>query len=257
MSFINVESGKKIRGNVGVVIKKTTDNFYKVHRVLPPDGTVLDIEKAEATNVEGELSRSPIAATIASATTDNVTLERKNGKQNAIKTEVDNSADWTATKTSDNKVEKPKRLSDIIADIQHEFGMNITVGHIRNRDTACEFNTRDKGAKTRIVNDLPTIAHELGHWFDDQYKITSSTLPKEVEADFKKALGTLADEYMPSLRTKEGMAEFFRKYLQNREIAATLVQFEIGKARGDVIQMLVNGKKEFWKVNDMPPEWEL
>ena len=220
VSFINVESGKKIRGNVGVVIKKTTDNFYKVHRVLAPDGTVLDIEKAEATNVEGELSRSPIAATIASATTDNVTLERKNGKQNAIKTEVDNSADWTATKTSDNKVEKPKRLSDIIADIQHEFGMNITVGHIRNRDTAGEFNTRDKGAKTRTANDLPTIAHELGHWFDDQYKITSSTLPKEVEADFKKALGTLADEYMPSLRTKEGMAEFFRKYLQNREIAA-------------------------------------
>ena len=220
VSFINVESGKKIRGNVGVVIKKTTDNFYKVHRVLAPDGTVLDIEKAEATNVEGELSRSPIAATITSAVTDNVTLEKKNGKQNAIKTEGDNSADWTASKTSDNNVEKPKRLSDIIADIQHDFGLNITVGHIRGKDTAGEFNTRDEGIKTKIANDLPTVTHELGHWFDKQYGITSGKLPKEVEADFKNALGDLADEYMPSVRTKEGLAEFFRKFMQNRETAA-------------------------------------
>lgn len=35
--------GKK--GIVAVVVKKTTQNFYKAHRVLTPDGETLDIEK--------------------------------------------------------------------------------------------------------------------------------------------------------------------------------------------------------------------
>lgn len=217
----NVLEGVKNKAKEAeTIIKANEKNIPKLQEIIDSKfdkESELSEVRNRAKDIEAQLLVSDNDAITSS---NNEVLSRKNGKQKAVYAEGDRSAEWIADKSSDNKVTTPKRLSDIIADIQHEFGMNITVGHIRNRDTAGEFNTRDKGAKTRTANDLPTIAHELGHWFDDQYKITSSTVPKEVEADFKKALGTLADEYMPSLRTKEGMAEFFRKYLQNREIAA-------------------------------------
>ena len=39
------------RGNMAVIVKQTTDNFYKVHRILTPDGAVFDL--SEKTNEAG------------------------------------------------------------------------------------------------------------------------------------------------------------------------------------------------------------
>ena len=39
------------RGNMAVVVKQTTENFYKVHRILTPDGSVFDL--SEKTNEAG------------------------------------------------------------------------------------------------------------------------------------------------------------------------------------------------------------
>lgn len=36
--------GKLFRGNMAVVVKKTSDNFYKVHRILAPNYRKLDIQ---------------------------------------------------------------------------------------------------------------------------------------------------------------------------------------------------------------------
>ena len=33
------------RGNMAVVVKRTTDNFYKVHRIVTPDGQVFKFEQ--------------------------------------------------------------------------------------------------------------------------------------------------------------------------------------------------------------------
>ncbi len=41
------------RGNMAVVVKKTTENFYKVHRILTPDGAVFELS---ATENEAELT---------------------------------------------------------------------------------------------------------------------------------------------------------------------------------------------------------
>ena len=43
------------RGNMAVVVKKTSDNFYKVHRILAPDGRKLDIPDIK--NSESTLRR--------------------------------------------------------------------------------------------------------------------------------------------------------------------------------------------------------
>ena len=61
------------------------------------------------------------------------------------------------------------RLSEIIEKIRHDFGLNITTGHIRGSDTRGQYNRRDHGIRSRIANDLPTIAHELGHHFDEMF----------------------------------------------------------------------------------------
>lgn len=54
------------RGNMAVVVKQTTDNFYKVHRILSPDGSVIDMdltrEEAEPTPA-GELPHNGSLAT--------------------------------------------------------------------------------------------------------------------------------------------------------------------------------------------------
>ena len=41
------------RGNMAVVVKQTTDNFYKVHRILTPDGSVFEMNTNEAEPTPG------------------------------------------------------------------------------------------------------------------------------------------------------------------------------------------------------------
>lgn len=131
---------------------------------------------------------------------------------------------WTATRVGDTN-KAPKPISDIIAQMRHDFGFNVTVGHIRRGGVQGTFNTRDKGIRTRIANHLPTVSHEFGHWLDDKYDITSSKgmpsgVKKELEAAFNKVLGSNGATYSKKDVIPEGMAEYIRQYLQNREVAA-------------------------------------
>lgn len=131
---------------------------------------------------------------------------------------------WTAKRVGDTN-KAPKPISDIIAQMRHDFGFNVTVGHIRRSGVQGTFNIRDKGIRTRIANNLPTVSHEFGHWLDDKYGITSSkempgSVRKELEAAFNKVLGANGEAYAKKDVIPEGMAEYIRQYLQNREVAA-------------------------------------
>ena len=84
VNFINAKTAERIRGNVGVVVKQTTDNYYKVHRVLAPDGSVLKLNEADATYVEEKLNVSKSATITSASVTDNVTQPKKNGNQNQL-----------------------------------------------------------------------------------------------------------------------------------------------------------------------------
>ena len=57
-------------GNMAVVVKLTSENFYKTHRILTPDGKVYELkemENAELTPAGESLSNSSLAAPISSA----------------------------------------------------------------------------------------------------------------------------------------------------------------------------------------------
>ena len=132
--------------------------------------------------------------------------------------------DWTAEKNTNSTVEHAKPLAEIIGKAMHDFGINLDTGYVRGAGVTGQYNTNDKGLRTKIANDLPSVSHEFGHWLDDKYNILKDTaIPKAAEEDFQKAFekepGNKA-AYDPSLHKIEGVAEFIRYYLQNKDTAA-------------------------------------
>jgi predicted RNA methylase len=126
---------------------------------------------------------------------------------------------WTAKRVgSTNKT--PMSLSEIISKIEHDVGINITNGHIRGGQTLGEYNRNSQGVRSRIAHDLPTIAHELGHHFDNVYGLSDGLGRGEID----ELTGNLSDEmrsaYPGKKLPREGIAEFLRRYLQNSETAA-------------------------------------
>lgn len=126
---------------------------------------------------------------------------------------------WTADRVGD-KGKTPMRLSEIIEKIRHDFGINITTGHIKGAGVRGQYNRRDHGIRSKIVNDLPTVAHELGHHLDNVYQLTGN-LDGSMEAELKNGLeADMKAAYDEKLWVTEGLAEYLRKFLQNRETAA-------------------------------------
>lgn len=135
---------------------------------------------------------------------------------------------WTAKKNEGSSETSSKRLSDIIGQAAHDWGFNMTSGtrYVKGKGNIGEFNEQNRGIRTKITNDLPTFSHEFGHWLDKTYNITGSArLPKEVRKDIETAFlmnPDNADLYSgksASVKLKEGLAEFVRYYLQNRDAA--------------------------------------
>lgn len=132
---------------------------------------------------------------------------------------ADHSDEWTAQRVGDTD-KTPKRLSDIIEKIRHDFGLNITTGHIRGSDTRGQYNRRDHGIRSRIANDLPTIAHELGHHFDEMFGLQDGITEDMRQELLDKLEPDLAKRYSKKKLLGEGIAEYVRNFLQNREVAA-------------------------------------
>lgn len=128
---------------------------------------------------------------------------------------------WNAERIKDGKVKDAKPVSEIIEEIRRKFGINITKGHVRGKGVLGQYNKRDHGIRTRIANDLPTVSHELGHALDQRYGLTDkSKLSREMRSELIDALGDLKDAYKQNLWVSEGLAEYMRRFLQNRDDAA-------------------------------------
>lgn len=132
---------------------------------------------------------------------------------------VDHSDQWTAERVGSAE-KTPMPLSDIVEKIRHDFGINITTGHIRGSKTRGQYNRNDQGIRSKIANDLPTVAHELGHHLDNVYSLTKN-LPAELREELTENLDQgMKDQYPKKKWVTEGLAEYVRRFLQNRETAA-------------------------------------
>lgn len=127
---------------------------------------------------------------------------------------------WSAARAGEGKT--PMRLPEIIEKIRHDFGINITTGHIRSAGVLGRYNQQNHGIRTRIANHLPTVAHELGHHLDTTYSLTDeANLTEELKNELLDNLDQeMKDNYTEDKWVREGMAEFLRNYLENHETAA-------------------------------------
>jgi len=125
---------------------------------------------------------------------------------------------WSTSRVGDNM--KPKSLSEIIAGIEHDFGINITTGHIRGKGVLGQYDVKSGGIKTKIANNLPVVSHELGHHFERTFGIKEQ-LTEEMTTELTSHLEEVATEkYSDEQLIREGVAEYIRRFLQNRETAA-------------------------------------
>lgn len=135
-----------------------------------------------------------------------------------IEGEAEPDSMWSTTRVGENK--KPKSLSEIIAGIEHDFGINITTGHIRGKGVLGKYDVKSNGIKTKIANNLPVVSHELGHHFERTFGIKEQ-LSEEMTTELKSHLEAVATEkYSDEQLIREGVAEYIRRFLQNRETAA-------------------------------------
>lgn len=132
---------------------------------------------------------------------------------------LDHSEEWTASRVGSSD-KQPMRLSELIEKIRHDFGLNITKGHIRAAGVRGQYDQRNSGARTKIANDLPTVAHELGHHFDREFGLRDSVTEEMKQELLNNMDEQLAASYSKKEQLSEGIAEYVRKFLQNRETAA-------------------------------------
>ncbi len=125
---------------------------------------------------------------------------------------------WNAERVGD-KNKKPKSISEIISGIRRDFGFHITEGHVRGSGVRGRYGRSDKGIRTKSANDLPIVAHELGHGLNDRYGILDQKLPENVRDELLRAAGDMAKTDAKARRMSEGFAEWTRLFLQNRETA--------------------------------------
>lgn len=130
------------------------------------------------------------------------------------------SQQWKTKRIEEGTVTTPMSPSDIIRKIEHDFSINITKGHVQNRKARGQYNKKNNGIRIRIANDLPPVAHELGHSLDNKYSISKKEkLSEPIKAELMQALGDLRTEYPPKQRYAEGFAEYVRQFIVNPDEA--------------------------------------
>lgn len=121
---------------------------------------------------------------------------------------------WRAKRSAGNNSEVVP-LSTIIREISQKFGINITTGFVNGRGVLGTYNLRNKGIRSRMEQNLPTIAHELGHALSDRYGALSK-LTKEARQELVRAMPvSFTANYSKAEIPEEGIAEFMRRFLQN------------------------------------------
>ena len=121
---------------------------------------------------------------------------------------------WESERVGDSK--ESMRISDIIDKMRHDFGIPIGKGKTSARG---QYNVKPHTIATKITNDLPATAHELGHFLDHEYDIVSS-LSNELKDELVNNLDPRIQEaYSKDKLANEGLAEFVRRYLQNNYTA--------------------------------------
>lgn len=116
--------------------------------------------------------------------------------------------------------EKIKSVSDLQREATRIFGVQINTGKVGGKGTAGVFNTHANTIRTRVYGDIPTIAHEIGHWFDKRYRMTDSPEIDEIIGVYQSDLEEAG--YNESVFPNEAIAYYFADLMRNKQNAETI-----------------------------------
>ena len=134
--------------------------------------------------------------------------------------ESSDAASWWSANRVGERDKKSMPISDIINKMRHDFGIPIGKGRMPRKDARGRYSKHDFSIRTRVTNDLPAVSHELGHHLDNVYKLTQH-ISKDLENELINQLpAEFHEKYAASKLKGEGLAEFVRRYLQNKDLAA-------------------------------------
>ena len=138
------------------------------------------------------------------------------------KRNVDDNSDvverWTAERVENNAdSKKPKKdskvnIANIVNDIRKKFDIPVATGKVTNPEASAEYRERAESIRTRVANNLPDIAHELGHHLNKKYGLNKLDSVKKL----RKAIpDNFLEQYPANEQNTESVAEFVRTYLQS------------------------------------------
>ena len=210
------------------VLTSTPSPFMLPQEALPVKG--IEKERAgQAPDVgnttpgmtpKSDLATTPISSLAQESAPVNSSLAinpaiSSNSAQNSIK--YANKPAWQAAlQRNEGKERAVPKLADIVERIRETYHIPISTGKVTHRKALGQYRGKGETIRIRTTNDIPTIAHELGHHLDKQKRFSRGPyqellidrLPPEFKANYSQ------DEL-----AGEGFAEFMRQYLADRETA--------------------------------------
>lgn len=169
--------------------------------------------KTEEEKYEDELAEAEESADEEEGEDEATTPKRSSNRRNKVRKSLFKGR-WGNGKHDKNA--EIRSVNDLVDEAQRIFGIPINLGKMNApRNARAIFKEFPETIRTRQYGDLSNIFHEVGHWFDKKYDLSTSpyvsTLTKEYEADLKQR------GYEDEEITGESVAEYFREYLSNRE----------------------------------------
>lgn len=126
---------------------------------------------------------------------------------------------WTAENgNGTEQIHFKGSIGDIVKFAEQRLGIPISTGKmgLEGRGASGFYKTRTEAVRTRVANNLPTLAHEIGHHLDKKYKLSQFPHIQQaidaMDADFR-------NKYSEAEVPGEAVAEFMRTYLRDRDAA--------------------------------------
>lgn len=117
----------------------------------------------------------------------------------------------------DENAEVPS-ISDLWDEAKKSFKIPINTGRMGNVPKTAQgiFKEGPETIRTRRYGNLPTLAHEIGHWYDKKYNLRKNAAVREISAAFEDNLRERG--YSTKQIPGEAVAEYFRAYMENSEL---------------------------------------
>lgn len=144
------------------------------------------------------------------------------------------------------------KRSDIVENLSKKLDIPLRVGKYGQKAHGI-FKVKPEVIRTRLANDVPVIAHEVGHTLDKRFKLSSAAFDNELLEIGKVTSGP---GYSKNEIRREGVAEFFRLMLTDpSEAIARAPKFYqqfASKVPSEVQQVLLNAQEQIQRYINQP-----